>query len=1041
MSTESVPDSSTGIKDLDLNTVDVERELVARFGRHGFKRLKPGQNDIIRSVLSGRDTVAILPTGGGKSMCYQLPATMLDGPTIVISPLLALIEDQTRKMLELGIPVARLDSTRKAQERRDAMAALKSGARVVCITTPETLTSKAFAEAMQGIKPALIVIDEAHCVSQWGHDFRPAYMAIKRAVQVDLATAGRAPVLALTATATREVAEDISLELGLRDPEYLRATFYRPNLSFEVRLLQSENEKLRQLGRGIKRLQRPGIIYSATVRAVDDLWVALKKARLPVDRYNGKMGTAEREKSQTTFMKKGRRGIMIATNAFGLGIDKPDIRYILHFHTPGSPEAYVQEAGRAGRDGLKSRCILLFAPDDVQIQEHFNRDAHPTGGEVHKICTALGSWTSEGRRVSTRDLATSAGVQERRLRVVLTLLEDAGLALQPDTGEWELARPFTNEDIDQIAGIFERRRIGDKRRLDAMLEYAALETCRVQFMRKYFGEEEGAACGHCDICRAQGVQRQAEDFASFDSPHANRPPGEGGKRKRRRKRKRGGEGMVPVVHATNGAANGVRVEGGPEGGGMPGVPGMPGEGRRKRRRRRRRGRGQGDGQGMQGQGGPQLLGAPGAPPALQSGVDPETGLSWTVEGGAVPPPQRPAQPPHPGGHPAVGGGAGGAPGEQRKESRSARRRRKKREKWLARQRELEATGGLPGARAAGGDGGPTAQLVGAPDQAAQPGQPQQHPPGHAPRGPHEQRPSRRERDRERDRERGRDRTEEPGPAYVAYQPATAPVVVMVRGRGALPVEPAASAAPEPEVSSPRDTSTGIPRVAIDLPLEGRPVSVGTPSAREGEQLARVAGTLGVTRRRRAGGEASAAAPPATPRRQTAAPPRQVTAVPAPAAPEASVAPRVATVRPVAAVTRAKAGADAKAAAPAKTRAAATAKAKATGKAKVAAKGKAAAKAKAATKAPVKARTATKVTSKAPAKAKAAAATSKKPATTSKKPATTSKKPATTSRKPAATSKKPATTSRKPTPARARPAAKAKAKTKAPAKGKAKAKGR
>src|SRR5450432_1678317 len=397
-----------------------------------IRELRPGQAEIIESVLAGRDTLAVMPTGSGKSLTYQLPALVLPGPTIVVSPLLALIEDQVGKLAAAGVPVARIDSTRTAKERAADLEAVREGAIKLVIITPESIGSPAVQAALEGVKFSLFAVDEAHCVSQWGHDFRPSYLGLRRAAQV----LGRPPILALTATATPAISDDVLVQLGMRDAKVCRVSFHRPNLAFDVRKVAGEADKLRQLGKLISRLRRPGIVYCATVRAVDELYVALRHGKIPVERYNGKMTTEEREKAQASFMEPGRKVVMLATNAFGLGIDKPDIRYIIHYQMPGSPESYVQEAGRAGRDGKPARCVLLNQPDDLAIQEHFLKEAHPTKAQARMVAEGLYAWSDEGKEVSVRDLAMSLALPERRVRVILSVLEAMGVAQEVKAARW-----------------------------------------------------------------------------------------------------------------------------------------------------------------------------------------------------------------------------------------------------------------------------------------------------------------------------------------------------------------------------------------------------------------------------------------------------------------------------------------------------------------------------------------------------------------------------------------------------------------------------
>jgi len=507
-----------------------------------IRDLRPGQAEVIESVLAGRDTLAIMPTGSGKSLTYQLPSLWLPGPTLVVSPLLALIEDQVGKMKAAGVPVARIDSTRTAKERAADLEAVRSGKIRLVLITPESVCSPAVQESLEGVKFSLFCVDEAHCVSQWGHDFRPAYLGLRRAAQV----LGRPPILGLTATATPAIAEDVLVQLGMKDAHVCRVSFHRPNLAFDVRKVAGEADKLRVLGKLIQRLRRPGIVYCATVRAVDELYVALRHGKIPVERYNGKMTTEEREKSQASFMSSGRKVVMIATNAFGLGVDKPDIRYIIHYQMPGSPESYVQEAGRAGRDGKPARCVLLFQPDDISIQEHFLKEAHPTKTQARLVAEGLYAWSDEGKEVSVRDLALSMALPERRVRVVLSVLEAMGVAKEVRAARWSGVEPRpTRQQIDKASSIFEARRISDRRRLAELLKYMNLQKCRVQMMREYFGEDAGPPCGLCDSCA--GLDSEVFDPGDADARHSLHAATDFHGRARRRRRRGVDKAAAPHV--------------------------------------------------------------------------------------------------------------------------------------------------------------------------------------------------------------------------------------------------------------------------------------------------------------------------------------------------------------------------------------------------------------------------------------------------------------------------------------------------------------
>jgi ATP-dependent DNA helicase RecQ len=524
-----------------LRAIDKMREVFR------MRELRPGQAEIIESVLAGRDTLAIMPTGSGKSLTYQLPALVLDGPTLVVSPLLALIEDQFNKLHAAGIPIVRIDSTRTAKERAADLAAVREGKIRLVMITPESVNSPTVQEALAGVKFSLFCVDEAHCVSQWGHDFRPSYLGLRRAAEV----LGRPPILGLTATATPAIADDVLVQLGMKDAKVCRVSFHRPNLAFDVRKVAGEADKLRQLGKLIQRLRRPGIVYCATVRAVDDLYVALRKGKIPVERYNGKMTTEEREKAQASFMQSGRKVVMLATNAFGLGIDKPDIRYIIHYQMPGSPEAYVQEAGRAGRDGKPARCVLLFQPDDIAIQEHFLKEAHPTKSQARMVADGLYAWSDEGKEVSVRDLALSMALPERRVRVILSVLEAMGVAEEVKAARWKGVEPRpSREQIDKAAQVFEARRISDRRRLMSLLSYMNTQKCRVQMLRAYFGEPEGETCGLCDS--DAGLDSEVFDTSSDDERHGLHAATDFHARPRRRRRGRGGAYETPTVGVPSG---------------------------------------------------------------------------------------------------------------------------------------------------------------------------------------------------------------------------------------------------------------------------------------------------------------------------------------------------------------------------------------------------------------------------------------------------------------------------------------------------------
>jgi RecQ family ATP-dependent DNA helicase len=345
--------------------VKVLKNLLRR--RFGLRALRPGQREVIESVLAGRDTLAIMPSGAGKSLCYQLPTLHMRGTTLVVSPLIALMKDQSDKLEERGVDAAAMNSALSQRERREALRRIRGREADFIFTTPEQLANPAFVDKLKAKPIDLFVVDEAHCITQWGHDFRPAYLGLGAALRA----LGNPTLLALTATATPDVIEDIGRQLGRPRMRVLNAGVYRPNLYFEVLQTTNEAEKKQTLLE-LVRSGGAGIVYCATVRAAKELHGWLAKQGEEAQLYHGRLGGRERAERQDAFMSGAAR-TMVATNAFGMGIDRQDIRYIVHYQLPGSLEAYYQEAGRAGRDGEEARCTLLYDHADRRVQLYFAR--------------------------------------------------------------------------------------------------------------------------------------------------------------------------------------------------------------------------------------------------------------------------------------------------------------------------------------------------------------------------------------------------------------------------------------------------------------------------------------------------------------------------------------------------------------------------------------------------------------------------------------------------------------------------------------------
>ena len=332
--------------------------LKAVFGYDSFRQ---GQESVINAVLDGRDILAVMPTGAGKSLCYQVPAMLLSGITLVISPLISLMQDQVKALNEAGVDAAFINSSLSEKEMHDTFKNASKGQYKIIYVAPERLMSEGFVRLAKGVEISMITVDEAHCISQWGQDFRPSYMDIAEFVNV----LDKRPIIsAFTATATKNVREDIICSLGLTNPYFLVTGFDRENLFFQVDKPQSKDRFI--LDYLDRHKGESGIIYCATRKNVDSLYTLLKKRNISVAKYHAGMSIEERKQMQDDFVFD-YTSIVIATNAFGMGIDKSNVRFVIHYNMPSSMENYYQEAGRAGRDGLNSECILLFSPQDIII--------------------------------------------------------------------------------------------------------------------------------------------------------------------------------------------------------------------------------------------------------------------------------------------------------------------------------------------------------------------------------------------------------------------------------------------------------------------------------------------------------------------------------------------------------------------------------------------------------------------------------------------------------------------------------------------------
>ena len=492
--------------------VDPVAVLRERFGYPGFR---PGQEELVRAVLAGRDALGVLPTGGGKSVCYQVPALLLGGLTLVVSPLVSLMDDQAARALRAGIPAGRLTSQLAPEEARRTLDDAVEGRLRLLLVAPERFQVAAFRRALARVRVALLAVDEAHCISEWGHDFRPSYRELG-AVRAGLGC----PVLALTATATPRVRADIEGVLRLRDPLRVVGTFDRPNLSWHV-VAARRGRRFAAAWPLVRDAGGPVVVYAATRREVEDVRDALARRGLAADAYHAGLRAGERARVQEAFLA-GRRSVVVATNAFGMGVDKPDVRRVVHWRLPGTLESYYQEAGRAGRDGAAAACVALWAPGDLALHRDRARAAWPSERTLRRLHRALRRRARAGEvRGSLDGLARDLGVRgPGPLATGLRALAEAGALAAteplptaadaeeggtrpPGAGSLEVAvslRPWRGCDPA-------RRRLTEaaRARVDAVEAYARSRSCRRAVLLGWFGQQAPTRCDGCDRCLGPGA--------------------------------------------------------------------------------------------------------------------------------------------------------------------------------------------------------------------------------------------------------------------------------------------------------------------------------------------------------------------------------------------------------------------------------------------------------------------------------------------------------------------------------------------------------
>ncbi|GHF47475.1 ATP-dependent DNA helicase RecQ [Amycolatopsis bartoniae] len=471
----------------------------------GWDQLLPDQRKAMEQLLDGRDVLVVMPTGSGKSAIYQVPALLRPGPTLVVSPLTALQRDQVTQIAESDAPEAvAVNSAQPNRESKDAWESIREGDAEYLFLSPEQLAKEEVLRRLDEIRPSLFVVDEAHCVSAWGHDFRPDYLRLSPVIE----RLGHPPVLALTATAGGPVREDIVTHLGMHDPVQVITGFDRPNLYLAAQWFATDEEKQQAILDWVAEEPKPGLVYTATRKDAERYAEAIGPSAAA---YHAGMKAGDRKEVHERFLADEVE-VVVATSAFGMGIDKPNVRFVAHASIPESLDSYYQQIGRAGRDGEPARAMLFYRPEDLGLQRFLTARRLDEEG-VREVADAV---RDHDGPMTPHDVDDEVDQSHRRAMNNLNLLEQADVVEVRD-GEFDYRDDAPEDPAEEVAEVAEKQKQLDRTRLEVMRQYAETQSCRRQFLLGYFGETLEEPCGHCDTCDAGTAAEQAQ-FADAEFP-------------------------------------------------------------------------------------------------------------------------------------------------------------------------------------------------------------------------------------------------------------------------------------------------------------------------------------------------------------------------------------------------------------------------------------------------------------------------------------------------------------------------------------------